>query len=100
MTADGLFSGFALPSRSPITTRAALWPGAPITPLRIHAAPIAALDLGGRGVVHLVSSAPDELVLSEHGPCLPGAVLWLPMRGDLWRSGTLGEGGLPVGPRL
>ncbi|HUQ01998.1 MAG TPA: hypothetical protein VM261_05845, partial [Kofleriaceae bacterium] len=63
-------------------------------------APVAALDLGGRGAVHLVHWRPDALEISVHGRCLPGAVLWLPSRGDLWRSGTLGPDGIPVGPRV
>jgi hypothetical protein len=83
--------------------------------------PVAALDLGGRGDVHLINWLPDaieatmhgrclpgavlwlpsrgDLWRSMHGRCLPGAVLWLPSRGDLWRSGTLAPDGYPVGPR-
>lgn len=74
--------------------------GAPLPPLDdVGGAPVAALDLGGRGQVHLVSWRPDGLDVTAHGGCLPGATLWLPTRGDLWRSGTLGPDGLPVGPR-
>jgi hypothetical protein len=61
--------------------------------------PVAALDLGGRGTVHLVTWGPNAIEISTHGRCMPGAILWLPTRGDLWRSGTLGPDGYPVGPR-
>jgi hypothetical protein len=63
-------------------------------------APVAALDLGGRGHVHLVCWRPEAIEATVHGRCLPGATLWLPSRGDLWRSGTLGPDGFPVGPRI
>ena len=61
--------------------------------------PIAALDVGGRGRVQLVVWHRDGIDLIAGGRCQPGAVLWLPMRGDLWRSGALGPDRNPVGPR-
>ena len=68
-------------------------------PHSAQGAPVAALDLGGRGEVHLITWRADAIVATRHGRCLPGAILWLPTRGDLWRSGTLGPDGFPVGPR-
>ncbi|MBE7447976.1 MAG: serine/threonine protein kinase [Kofleriaceae bacterium] len=63
-------------------------------------APVAALDLGGTGAVHLVGWSPDGLTVTRHGPCLPGAVLWLPSAATCGARRTLGVDGLPdLGPR-
>lgn len=67
-------------------------------PLRIPGDPVALGDFSGRGTDELVVAVGDKLLVFEGGDTEPGRVRWVGARGDLWRSGSLGPDGLPVGP--
>jgi hypothetical protein len=61
---------------------------------------VAVGDPEGRGRATFVFAMGDAIELWDGPACLPGQMLWIGPRGDLWRSGVLGAGGLPVGPRV
>ena len=74
------------------------WTGHASAPLACTGLPVAFGDPFSTGFAHLITASRDGIELWRGPRCVPGAMAWTGLRGDLWRTGTLRSDGAPLGP--